>query len=370
MLHPAAHALRAELIALFHDAPPQLDDATFDRLARAAFAFQLQHNAAYAAYCARRGVTDGSVQSWTDIPPVPTAAFKEIDLVSGVAADVDVVFRTSGTTRGGEKRGRHLVPDASLYEASLLAGFSAFLLPDTNALPMLSLIPRAHEMPDSSLAFMTDRVLRAHALDGGTYAITVDGGLQLDVIETLLSDWEQDGAAGCILGTSFAFVHLLDALPTRGRRFELAPGSRLMDTGGFKGRAREVPEAELRASYAEWLGIPASHCINEYGMTELCSQYYDASLRAVSTGAAVPAGWKQTLPWLRTRAVDPESLQPVPDGTPGLLQHFDLANLGSVCAVLTEDFGIMDGADLRVLGRAPGATPRGCSIALDLQLDR
>jgi hypothetical protein len=141
-----------------------------------------------------------------------------------------------------------------------------------------------------------------------------------------------------------------------------------MDTGGYKGRSREVDEESMRTLYDEHLGIPADHCVNEYGMTEMCSQFYDSSLRDATRGRD-RARHKLVPPWVRTRVVDPETLKPVPAGETGLLQHFDLANAGSVMAIQTEDLGVAVEDGFRLLGRAPGATPRGCSIAMDILLE-
>jgi len=104
-------------------------------------------------------------------------------------------------------------------------------------------------------------------------------------------------------------------------------------------------------------------CINEYGMTELCSQYYDFRFEE---DLAVKAG----PPWLRARVLDPDTLAPLPRGEVGILQHFDLANLDSVSAVLTEDLGRETDHGFVLLGRVPNATPRGCSIAMDLLLSQ
>jgi hypothetical protein len=159
----------------------------------------------------------------------------------------------------------------------------------------------------------------------------------------------------CLLGTSLAYLHWLDELGTK--RFQLPEGSCLMDTGGFKGADRSVSAQDLRARYAETLGIAPAACVNEYGMTELCSQYYDR-------GDFIKRG----PPWLRARIVDPETLDAVAEGQTGIIQHFDLANLDSVCAVQTEDLAYARDDGFVLLGRAPGAAPRGCSIAMDILL--
>ncbi len=127
------------------------------------------------------------------------------------------------------------------------------------------------------------------------------------------------------------------------------------------GRAAAVPRDSLYRRLSKGLGVPRERIVNEYGMTELLSQLYEPVLRegASSTRRHVPP------PWLRVRALDPVTLAPVAPGRDGLLAFFDLANLGSVCHVLTEDVGSVTEQGLLLRGRAPGAEPRGCSRAMD-----
>ncbi|MGH7449411.1 MAG: long-chain fatty acid--CoA ligase [Longimicrobiales bacterium] len=361
-------ALRSTLAGLFtepFDEP--LDDAAFNAVALRVFSWQYARNEPYAAFCDRRCRTPGTVVHWTDIPAVPTAAFKEVALVAGSARATETVFRTSGTTRGTEKRGAHYVPDVSLYHFSLIPNFAACMLPDGAEISMLSLVPPRREMPGSSLAHMIAVVMDRLGSRGAHYA-SVDGGIDALRLGRALRDAEANGAAVCLLGTSLAYVHWLDGLIQRGERFCLPDGSRLMDTGGYKGHGRDVEESALRDMYGDILGLPASHCVNEYGMTEMLSQFYDSSLRDAVHGRE---GERRKLipPWVRTRIVDPETLEPVPGAQPGLLQHFDPANAGSVMAVQTEDVGVQAGDGFRLLGRVPGATPRGCSIAMDILLE-
>lgn len=362
-----ATALRSELIHLFRagaDAP--LPDDAFDPLARRVFAHNVETVPAYGAYCRARGPTPDDVGHWTGIPAVPTAAFRELALHDRTAA-VERVFRTSGTTRGPERRGEHHVVDLELYRAALRPTFEAFLLPDGLRPRILSLMPPARSMPDSSLAFMISDIMEAFG--GGRAETFADlEGLDYDA----LTEATDRAAAACepvlLLGTSAGFIHWLDRLEATGRTIELPEGSRLMDTGGFKGGGRRVEPAELRAVYGARLGLPGWTCVNEYGMTELLSQYYDASLRDHVRGVATPPR-KRGPGWLRSVAVDPETLEPLPAGRTGVLRHVDLANLHSVAAIQTEDLGRVDEHGLVLDGRAGGAPPRGCSIAMDMLLE-
>ncbi len=319
---------------------------------------QFACNTPYRLYCERRGATPESVRHWTEVPAVPTDAFKAAALVCEGAGEARTVFRTSGTTQGAERRGEHHFPDLSLYDAALREGFRAHLLPDGARLAILSLVPPPEEVPDSSLSHMVGEVMRAFGAEGSGYFVGPEG-IGHAALGVALRRAEEAGAPVCIVGTSFAYVHWLDHLAATGERFTLPHGSRLMDTGGFKGRSREVAREELYAAFGERLGVGEAWCVNEYGMTEMSSQFYDAV-----------AGWPtprlhQGPPWVRTRAVDPETLAPLPEGEVGVLRHWDLANLHSVMAVQTADLGVVAPEGFRVLGRARGAEARGCSLAVD-----
>jgi hypothetical protein len=340
-----------------------LADDDFDALARDVFAHQFAGNAPYRAFCERRGATPATVGHWTEIPAVPTDAFKAAALVAGDPSGVAAVFRTSGTTQGGERRGTHYVPDLSLYDAALRAGFSAHLLPDGARLPLVSLIPRPTDLPDSSLSHMIGEVAADLAAPGGGWFVDTRGGIDHDGLAAVLRKAEEEAAPVLVAGTAFAFVHWLDALRDAGTAYSLPAGSRLMDTGGFKGRSREVTRGELYAAIGERLGIAPEWCVNEYGMTEMSSQFYDA---LAGRGGAEAAARPHVGPaWVRTQATDPETLRPLPHGETGVLRHVDLANLGSVMAIQTADLGITSPEGFRVLGRARGAEARGCSIAMD-----
>ena len=388
--------LRAELLRLFREgADTALPEDRFDALARRVFNHNFETVAPYRAYCVARGRTPDRIRSWTEIPAVPTAAFKEMEL-RDPTTPVERVFRTSGTTRGAERRGEHHVADLTLYRTSLRATFEAFLLPDGARPRILSLMPPADALPDSSLAFMISDVVDTFGAPGSRSLADADG-LDYGALDEAVAGAVAEGVVVMLLGTSSAYIHWLDRMAEAGRRFALPPGSRLMDTGGYKGRGRRLDPAELRAAYGDRLGLPGRACVNEYGMTELLSQYYDVGLRehragrgengdvgAPSAGgsgqsgegsAAGPDGpgeayrRKQGPGWLRSVAVDPETLDPLPAGRTGLLRHVDLANLYSVAAVQTEDLGHVDVGGLVLEGRETGAPPRGCSIAMDMLLE-
>lgn len=328
----------------------------FDAWALRVFAHQYARNAPYRAFCERRGVSPDNVAVWDDVPPVPAAAFRHTDLICGTA---EAVFRTSGTTGGPQARGRHLIPALDLYRASAVTAFRRFLLPDGAVLPVLCLLPPPAERPDSSLIHMCAWV--GEELGAGTEWFGGPGGLDVARVADRLHVAEARGEAVLLSGPTAGFVRLFDA----GITVRLGPSSRLMDTGGAKGLSRPLSRAGfLRACWTH-LGIAGYFCVNEYGMTELCSQRYDSVLDDRFAGRSLRARRLVGPPWLRTRVLDPDTLAPAPPGALGLLCHHDLANAGSVSVVLTEDMGRAVGGDgIAVVGRVPGAPPRGCGMLL------
>ena len=134
-----------------------------------------------------------------------------------------------------------------------------------------------------------------------------------------------------------------------------------METGGFKGARRSVTKEELHRRISGRLGVADDHIVNEYGMTELLSQLYEPVL----TEGPSARGAHLAPPWLRVRSLDPVTLDELPEGEEGILAFFDLANLGSICHVLTEDVGSVREGRAHLRGRRAGAEPRGCSRAMD-----
>jgi hypothetical protein len=337
-----------------------LPDDRFRELALRAFRVQYEGNDTYRAFCRGRDRTPDGVQAWEEVPPVPTTAFKHLDLVVGEAADAERTFRTSGTSRGRGLRGRHHVPRLELYHASLLPPFLRWVLHGVDGPPLLSLVPSPEEVPDSSLAEMVGTVARG-AAGRVQWLAAPDGAPRRAAFVEAAREASAAGDPVLVVGTAFAFVHLLDHLAGEGRSLRLPDGSRIMETGGFKGRSRAVSRTELYRGLERLLAVPGERVVNEYGMTELLSQLYEPVLhRGVEArGRHVPP------PWLRVRALDPATLEPLPPGRPGLLAFYDLANAGSVSAILTEDVGSVNPEGVRLEGRAPGAEPRGCSLALE-----
>lgn len=334
----------------------QLDEAQFNDLALRIFAYQVESNAPYARYCASLGLSSAEApRHWREIPAVPAEAFKEATLATFAVAQAALVFQTSGTTHGNP--GVHYLETRDLYDASLLAGFAHFVLPDKAGLRYLNLVPNPAQRKHSSLGYMMARVSANFGdEETGWY---LDG--ETILLEAFLADVQDAisrSQAVCIATTAFALAEILEILVERDLRLPLPAGSRMMETGGFKGRTRAIDPNELYARTQAVFSLPAAQIIAEYGMTELTSQYYD-DVRA-RDNTTLPRV-KRALPWLRSRVVDAQGRE-LPEGNAGALVHVDLCNRSSCLAILTQDLGEIVDAGIRLLGRESEAPSRGCSL--------
>ena len=294
-------------------------------------------------------------------PALPTDVFRFRRIAAHPEEDDLRVFRSSGTT--SSERSVHAYGDLSLYDAAARAAAQYMLFPDVQKMRLIILAPHEDDSRDSSLEYMLARF--ADWFGSQCTWVWRDGALDLELFTERLREAETSGEPVAVLGTSFAFVHAEDGLGDD--RFDLVPGSRVMQTGGYKGRSREVDPEVLFDAIGTRFGVAASQIINEFGATELSSQMYETTLREEINGLKGPRRlWVP--PWVRATPVDPDTLEPVVGGAVGILRIDDLANLDSVCCIQTADLARRLDDGIVVLGRAPGATPRGCSLAADQAL--
>src|SRR5579862_605842 len=221
-------------------------EAEFELLARDVFAFQFERCAVYRAYCERQKVTPQNLKSWKEIPATPTSGFKDFALTCFPVEKAVAEFHTSGTTR--EQSGKHFFTTLELYDAAIRPNFAAHLLPDFARLPMMMLMPSPEEAPHSSLSHMMGIVSGDFGSEESAYYVE-DGQLLVDKLTRDLCELHWAHQPVFLLGTAFAFVHLFDHLQKENLTIEMAEGSRAMETGGFKGRSREIPKAELYALF-------------------------------------------------------------------------------------------------------------------------
>lgn len=343
-----------ERIARFVD---ELDDVRLGPLLLEAFAFQYRHIAAYRRLCDGRGVRPGTLDDPWTIPAIPVLAFKSLRLHAAPPVEI---FRSSGTTAAA--RSVHYHPFPELYRRVIDASFPRFCLPRGLAggerMPMLSLVPSRRQVADSSLGFMIDHVLGRFATADSVIAFG-ERGVDVEAATGWCEARAADRRPGLVAATAFALVQWLEALAARGQKVVLPAGTVIFETGGFKGKVREISRGDLLHRLEATLGVPPGRVVREYGMTELTGQLYTRVLDGGDGDLFVAP------PWMRVRILEPESLTEAAAGQPGIVAILDLSNVGSALHLLTEDLGVAEGEGFRLLGRAGGAELRGCSLTVE-----
>ena len=356
-------------------------DTQFNQLALDLFVLQFAHVSPYRTFCQSQRVTPDSITHWRQIPALPTAAFKNFELTSLPEHERHFVFHSSGTTALRPSRHFHNAESLALYEASLRPWFRAHLMADPDDgreiqarvsppnFQIICLTPNPAEVPHSSLVHMFEIVRRELGAPASVFTGTVDpdGAWRLDMRKTLacLHQAISTNQSVVLLGTAFSYVHLLDQLAAQKTSLTLPSNSRVLETGGYKGRSRTLPKMELHALITQFLGIPPGRIVCEYGMSELCSQAYDlvvADGPNSQPSTPHPPRRFHFPPWTRVQIISPESGREVAEGETGLLRVCDLANVRSVMALQTEDLAIRRGDGFELIGRAALAEPRGCSL--------
>ena len=344
----------------------------FNQLALELFSLQFVDNLAYQRICEAQGIEPGKVLHWTQIPAVPTCAFKDLVISCLPPEERSTVFLSSGTTAQRPSRHFHSKKSLGMYEESLLLWFK-MQLPRSMDIPpassetlwsptFVALTPSKAAAPHSSLVHMFETVARSGKVTDSRFVGSVceDGSWQLHWPEVWSCLEEANGSQNPVLlvGTAFFFVYLMDAMgEQQQRKFKLPEGSLVLETGGYKGRSRSLSKIELHSLISQRLGVPPRQIVCEYGMAELSSQAYDTDPDCTNALRHF-----RFPPWARVQILSPETGCEVPEGGTGIIRIFDLANVYSVLAIQTEDLGIRRGAGFELLGRSGHSEARGCSL--------
>lgn len=363
---------------------------SFESLALDIARFQLEHSPGLARLCP---VDRAELQHIDQIPTVPSDVFR-LTRAALHPPELDaVVFVTSGTT--AELTGKHPVRNLRTKEQLALLQAQRTLFAEYGRGVIVALATQ----PDgtSSLGHMMElfmrhfdgRPLRTDP-DGAAFSTTEFGRFLIDARGVDLEGLQRAARLAkyrseplYVLSTSFAMVAALDALD--GGSVDTPLRTKIMITGGFKGRSRHVDEATLRRDIAHAFNVAPEHIVGEYGMTELGSQLFEqpprgrapTARRSGGEGAEgepiAPAWWEHSgpvgrffaPPWLKVRAVSPHTYHEVALGEVGLAHFLDLANVDSCISVLTQDRIRVTECGIELLGRAPKAPPRGCSLPFE-----
>jgi len=330
-------------------------EEAFNEQALTLFTYQFRNNPAYQKFCRQKGKTLRTVKHWTDIPSVPVDAFKQLPLTSTPIEEAVAVFMTSGSTSGVP--GKHYHATLDVYNTSMKIHFKKHVMREMDTIRMIILYPTAEEMPNSSLAHYLDLAKKEFGSTGSAYCFD-ENGIQYDKLFSILTEAEEENEPVLLLGASYSYVHLFRERKKRNQTFTLPEGSMIFDTGGYKNQSEELELDDFYHRLESSFGVPRKNCVNMYGMTELSTQFYDVGNEQVPSLKYGPH-------WIRTRAVDPLTSEDKPHGEKGVFIHYDLANINSVPAIMTEDVGYKEGNGFYLLGRAEGAEAKGCSLALD-----
>ncbi|WP_315019406.1 acyl transferase [Capnocytophaga leadbetteri] len=313
-------------------------DADFVQAALQTFGYQYQHNQVYQRFCTLLGRTPDKVCQLTDIPFLPIEFFKSEAVYCGNERPA-TVFTSSGTT--GSQTSRHYVKDLAVYQQSFRQGFADFY-GDIEEYTVLALLPSYLERTGSSLITMVaDLIERSGSADSGFYLN------EYDLLAEKLTALDRSGRKVLLIGVSFALLDLVET-----HRFQLK-NTIVMETGGMKGRRKELIREELHAILCEGFGV--EHIHSEYGMTELLSQAYSGG-----------SGLYESVRWLKVLIRDTNDAlsyqRPLKTGGINLI---DLANIHSCSFIATQDLGRLhpDGR-FEVLGRFDNADIRGCNLLI------
>lgn len=302
------------------------------------FRYQAEHNPVYRAYIRNLGVDPEKIRKIIDIPFLPVECFASFPLLTGKGT-IKAEFTSSGTT--GVKRSRHCIYDLSIYEESFSRTFESHY-GDLKDLCILALLPGYLERKESSLIYMVDALIRQTGHP--------NSGFYLDNfhdLKEMLIQLEKQGQQILLFGVSFALLDFAE--------FFNSPitNTIVMETGGMKGRRKEITRNELHHRLCEKFGVSEIH--SEYGMTEILSQAYSRG-----------RGIFHTPPWMKVLIRDPyDPFDYLPAGRTGGINIIDLANIHSVSFVETQDLGKLHEDDgFEVLGRFDHSDIRGCNLLL------
>jgi phenylacetate-coenzyme A ligase PaaK-like adenylate-forming protein len=308
----------------------------FEKIALKVFRHQYDNNMVYRNFCNFLNVDKQAVKSLSSIPFLPIQFFKTHDVVSAPDA-VQVTFTSSGTT--GMTTSRHLVTDVNWYEQSFRLAFAQFY-GNIEDYAVLALLPSYLEREGSSLIYMVeDLIQRSNNPDSGFYLHNYDE------LRTKLTALDAAGQNVLLIGVTYALLDLVEKQP-----FSLK-NTIIMETGGMKGRRREMIREELHEVLCKGFGVSEIH--SEYGMTELLSQAYSFG-----------NGIFECPPWMDILIRDTEdALTYVDFGKTGGINVIDLANYNSCSFIATQDLGKKyPNQSFEVLGRFDNSDIRGCNL--------
>ena len=314
------------------------DNDEFEKMALEIFQFQAKNNLVYKEFLSYLNFDIQSIKKIEEIPFLPIQFFKSHKVLSS-RLNVQRVFYSSGTT--GNKQSKHYVTDLAIYEESFTKGFEHFYGP-VSAYTVLALLPSYLERNGSSLIYMVNNFIQKSKNEKSGFYLN-----NLEELAQNLIELDKKNEKTLLIGVSFALLDLVEKY-----KFQLK-NTIVMETGGMKGRRKELIREELHQILGEGFGVANIH--SEYGMTELLSQAYSKG-----------NGIFECPPWMKIITRDPEdALTILPDGKSGGINVIDLANSNSCSFIATQDLGkTYPNGSFEVLGRFDNSDIRGCNLML------
>ncbi len=311
--------------------PVQFNDACIE-----VFKYQYENNLVYQRFCNLLGVSKKSVRELSQIPYLPIEFFKKQKIVTGNAS-TQIIFSSSGTT--GQQVSKHYVSDLNIYQQSYLKGFH-FFYDNIEEYCVLALLPAYLERKGSSLVYMANDLIKKSKHPKSNFYLH-----DVDALVATLKELEDKKQKTLLIGVSFALIDLSEQFSLHLKH------TTIMETGGMKGRRKELIRDELHQQLRKGLGVNEIH--SEYGMTELLSQAYSSG-----------NGLFKCPPWMRITTRNTENpLQSITFGKTGGINIIDLANLNSCSFIATQDLGkVYNDQSFEILGRFDHSDIRGCNL--------
>src|SRR5690606_1727732 len=320
----------------FHSIFNIKNDADFKVLALKVFKYQFENNKVYRSFCDLIYKHPSDVKHIEDIPFLPIQFFKTHRVLSS-KNPIQTTFTSSGTT--GNETSKHLVTDLTVYENSFTKAFQHFY-GNAEDYTILALLPSYLEREGSSLIYMVEHLIKLSKFkESGFY---LNNTIEL---KHTLESLESQGRKTLLIGVSFALLDLVECF-----QFNLK-NTIVMETGGMKGRRKELVRSELHEQLQKGFGV--KHIHSEYGMTELLSQAYSKGNRIFNTHK-----------WMRVLVRDTDdALTVLPSGKTGGINVIDLANINSCSFIATQDLGkVYNDGRFEVIGRFDNSDIRGCNL--------
>jgi hypothetical protein len=329
----------------------------FDEYALREFRFQYDQNAIFREFCEAKKVGPDDVKHWRDVPLVYNDVFKT-NLVSSFPLEQAVMGCLTGGTTSLTQRGRIFRDEdgKKLVFAANRQMTGSYLFPDFEEgkrCRILILAPSPELAPSMGMAIGMDQTRRHFGTPDSLFLLGRTG-IDISALLKALRESEASGVPVALIGATSAYVYFFQACRRKKWTFKLPPGSRICDGGGYRGRFGPVSRDDYYGMVKEILDIPKSHCVNVLGEAETATNLFDDGLRRHVKGLPTQPLARPVPPWSRVLAMDIDTLKPLPDGKVGLLAHWDLANVPTVLAIITDNLGYTthDGTACEMVGRA------------------